>query len=658
MFLKIKDILKSNPISFILILFCVAVSGITFNFSHIVGLVELIVTAALSSVLIYRINDTVKRKAEEIDILNSILSSRGSIENELQNFPFPTVIIKDDGSIEWFNTLFSEIVGGYPSYDGMNIRSVLPKINFDDAMKTGYSVESRAKKRKYTVYSSCIDEGLAALYFVDDTKLKDIRKNYVRTRPAVLLISVDSLEQAEDELDHESYVSVIAEVEGIISKWLAENNCFFRKFSNGKFAAITEKENLDIIIQKNFDILEKVRSHHFVCGNGDSTDLTVSVGVGCKSTFRECETEAKEMLEYARGRGGDQAVILKNGEKDFYGAFSIGKEKRGKAESRQFSSALDELIQSSSDILVMGHSYGDFDCIGAAVGIAAMARSREKEVHIVANRETSMALNLITMIERERPDLFISPEKAVKFASDRTLLVITDTMRATLVECPQLLTMNLRTVIIDHHRKPRDPITGSSVIEFQEPVVSSTCEMVTELVQYSHAKLTPIEAQAILAGIMLDTKDYTLRAGVRTFQAAAYLKECKADTVAVRKLFCGTAEENIAVCKIVSLAKMYGRCAVSVVDQKIENEKQICSKAADELLNINAVDASFVIYPLGEKMCISARSLGQINVQLIMEKLGGGGHLTMAAAQLKCDCSEARSKLFAAIDEYKKESEK
>lgn len=653
MLLKFRDILKNNPISFIILLCAVAVSGITFFYSRAVGIAELIVVAFLSTAQIVWLNNTVTRKAEEITLLNGVLTERGTTGSELRHFPFPMVLIASDGKIEWYNDLFKRVINCYPAYDGLNISSVLPSFDLAGASEDGYSFEAESANLKFTVYTSSLDDGLTALYFVDDTVLKDIRHEYRITRPAVLLINIDSLEQAEDELDHEDYFALNAEADRMITKWLVEHNCFFRKFTDGKFAAVTEKANLDVMISERFDILDKVREHRFL---PEETDITLSIGVGCEKTFRECEIDAREALDTARGRGGDQAAFSENGEYRFFGGLKTGKEKRGKIKSRSVSAALDELIQNSADVLVMGHSYGDFDCVGAAIGVAAMAKARGRSVHIVVNKKRSLASNLIEMVESEQKDIFVSPEKALSNAQSDTLLVITDTMRADIVECPELLDKKLKTVIIDHHRMIVNHISGATLV-FLEPNVSSACEMVTELVQYSPAKpkLSPTEAQSLLAGIMLDTKDYTLRAGVRTFQAAAFLRDCKADTVTVRKLFAGTAEENTEVNELVSRAQMYGSCAVAVTDRSDGAIRLVCSKAADELLTISGVDASFVIYPLGEKVSISARSYGRINVQLIMEKLGGGGHLSMAAAQITATVEEAKQKLLNAINEYNDE---
>ncbi len=649
--LRLKEILKSNPITFITIFCVVAVSGIIFFYNKTVAIAVFVAAVLLSVSQIMWMNNTVKRKSQDVGLLNSLLADRGELGSELRNFPFPFVIADNSGRVEWYNNLFAEIIQNFSEYNGINIKSLFANDAALDVPDGLFSAELNSGKKKYTVYISSLEENLRAIYFVDDTSLKNIRKEYLLSRPAVLIIDVDSLDQAEDELDHEEYFALNANVDRLVSKWLAEYNCLFRKLSDGRFVAVTEKCNLEKMIAKKFDILDKVRDYDF---NKQKTNITLSIGVGIEDTFRECEIEAREALDMCRDRGGDQTAIKDkdSGEYSFFGGMRAGMEKRGKIRSRSYATLLDERICDSDNVLVMGHNFGDFDCIGAAVGIAALAKARNISVNIIVNEEKCLATGLVESVKNEMPGLFITPDEALKTADNYTLLVITDTMRANSVECPELLNKNLRTFIVDHHRLTPDHIEGASHV-YLEPNVSSACEMVTELIQYSPSKprLSQIQAQALLAGIILDTKNYTLRTGVRTFQAAAYLRDCKADPVTVRKLFAGTAEETAEVNKIVTSAELHDNFAIAVADDDIKQMRLICSKAADELLTLNGVDASFVIYKIDTSVFISARSYGRINVQLIMERLGGGGHLSMAAAQLNCTKEEAKIKLINAINE-------
>lgn len=618
------------------------------------AITELVSVLAVALLTLKWYADTTERKKQDIRALNASLKFGEDIDPSLTGLPVAVLLARDNGRIEWFNDVFEGYIADIEALREKTFAEIFPEIAGMRKGSSGGTFEFSGREKRFTVYSSVPEEGLTAYYFIEDTGLKNIRRRFEITRPVVLLINIDSLEQAEDIMPHEDYYGLNSDIDRLVTKWLVENNCVFRKFSDGKFFAITEYCNLTSMIANRFNIIDKVREGHFGC---DEVDITLSIGVGHEEDFRTSEDSAREALDMARGRGGDQ-VALKDGDAyEFFGGISSGKEKRGKVKSRAFAAALDGYIETSSDVLIVGHSFGDFDCIGAAAGIVAIVRAKGKNAHIVADRSTSMALPMIEMLESGAGAIsFVTPQRAKEIASENTLLIITDTMRTKIVDAPELLTLGLRTVVIDHHRMSVDHIAGNT-FEFLEPHASSACEMVTELVQYSPSKpkLTVNQAQALLAGIMLDTKEYTLRVSVRTFEAASYLKYCKADTVAVKKLFAGSASENIQVNNTVNSAVYYDRYAVSVCTEKGSSARLVASKAADELLSIEGVDASFVICENGGLINISARSLERINVQLIMEKLGGGGHHSMAAAQFTdVTVEQATARLKNAVDAYLK----
>ena len=628
-------------------------ASLTLRFSVVTGAVELTCIIVIAFIAAKWYSDFLKRKKEQVKILSASLSASDKGGDETSAFPLPVILVSSEGEIVWFNTLFENLLSDFSKLTNNEIDSVIPfrKKVLEQNEPAGF--EAKGDKGSYTVYPARLSDGSYALYFTDDTALKEIRKKYNMSRPAVLLVNVDSLEQAEDLMPHEDYYALGADIDRLVTKWFVEYNCVFRKFTDGRFFAITEYVNLQAMIQNRFSIIDKVRSEHF---GPDEAEITLSIGVGHSLDFKECEDNAREALDMARGRGGDQVAVKTNDGYEFFGGISSGKEKRGKIKSRAFAAALDEYIENCGNVLIMGHCFSDFDCIGAAAGVVAITRAKGKNAHVVVDRQKTMSLPLISMLETGSGAIsFISPEKALEEAESDTLLVVVDTMRIKLVEEPALLDLGLKTVIIDHHRLVVDHIEGSTY-ELLEPHSSSACEMVTELVQYSPSKpkLTQNQAQALLAGIMLDTKDFTLRVGVRTFDAASFLRANKADTVAVRKLFSGTAEDNIQVNNIVNSAVYYDRYAVSVSSVTGASARLVCSKAADELLSIENVDASFVISSFGPgTINISARSYGRINVQLIMEKLGGGGHHSMAAAQLTdISAQDAFSLLKQTVDEY------
>lgn len=651
--MKFRDVLRNNPFTIALILISTLISGITFVYSKALAVAELALVLFVVIIALKWISRSSMRKKEFLRCVEASLSENGDIGKYTVSFPFPLLLVNNKGDIQWFNSAFHSLIDEFDERYSDNIYSFLPHSQEILSNSEYDSFEIKTDKKEYTVYPSRIDNDLVALYFVDDTQLKDVRTRFTLTRPAVLLINIDSLEQTEDVFDHADYYSVVSDVEKIITKWLVENKCVFRKFADGKFFALTESKNLDIMIKKNFDILDKIRNYRF---KEQEIDITLSVGIGRDKMFSECEVSARQALDMARGRGGDQ-VALKIGENyEFFGGLTGRKEKRGKIKSRIISAALYEYIEKSSSVFVMGHTYSDFDAIGAAVGVAAIARACSKNAFVVVNRKLSLANPLIDLVANNENNKirFISPERAVELFGDDSLLVVTDTMRSHLVEAPALLEKSKNIILIDHHRKTVDYI-DSAVLAFHEPYASSACEMVTELAQYSPAgvKLAPYEAEALLSGIILDTKNFALRVGVRTFEAAAFLKDCKADTVKVKKLFAGTVEENVSVSKLIAAASFYDRYAVAVADPDDNISRLISSKTADELLNIDGVDASFVLSTNGETVFVSSRSLGLINVQLIMEEFGGGGHQSMAACQLKdCTIESAFEKLNQAVRKY------
>lgn len=651
--MKIVNIIKRNPFTFIIITIALIVSLLTIMYSVPVGLTEVGCVCFVAFISFRWYLKDMKRKIEQVQSLSEMVRLSDSDNAVVGAFPLPAALIQSDGELVWFNALFEGLLQDFSKMENNNLSSVIPLHTYLSDQNNAGSFEVTGDKGRYTVYPAALKDGAYALYFVDDTVLKDIRTKYQMSRPVVLLINVDSLEQAEDLMPHEDYYAMNSDIDRIISKWFVENKCIFRKFTDGRFFAVTESKNLDDMIANRFSVIDKVRNGHF---GPSETEITLSIGVGHADEVDVCEDDAREALDMARGRGGDQVAIKTGDNYEFFGGISGGKEKRGKIKSRAFAGALAEYIQNSSNVLVMGHSFSDFDCIGAAGGIVAIARSVGKNAHVIVKKDKTMALPLIHMLESGSGAIsFITPEKALSEINDNTLLIIVDTMRVKIVEEPRFLNLGLKTVVIDHHRMAVDHIEGSTY-ELLEPHASSACEMVTELVQYSPSKpkLTQNQAQGLLAGIMLDTKDFTLRVGSRTFDAASYLRSYKADTVAVRKLFAGSVDENIKINEIVNNAHFYDRYAISISEVKGESARLICSKAADELLTISNVDASFVISPLGENtLNISARSLERINVQLIMEQLGGGGHHSMAAAQLSdMTAEEAFALLKEKIDAY------
>ena len=405
------------------------------------------------------------------------------------------------------------------------------------------------------------------------------------------------------------------------------------------------------MIERKFNILDEIRAYQY---DGKAVGITLSIGISRGETLREGEKNARLALDMAIGRGGDQAAILKNDSYEFFGGVSKGVEKRSKARTRIVASAIQKLIENSSDVMIMGHRFSDLDSVGSATGVLCAARSLGKPSIIVINREQSLAKSLVGLVEQKYPDGFVAPDKALESISKNTLLVIVDTHRAEMLESAELYRKAETVIVIDHHRKNVDFINNSLVFQ-HDPNASSAGEMVSELLQYMPSKpvISECEANAMLAGIMLDTRNFALRTGVRTFEAAAFLRSKGADTVKVRRLFMNKMENFKLRNDVISGAEIYRGCAIAYADISSPDIRTIAAQSADEMLNIDGIKASFAMFDSGGTMNISARSLGEVNVQIIMEILGGGGHQTMAAAQLAgCDRETATTRLFAAVDEY------
>ena len=427
---------------------------------------------------------------------------------------------------------------------------------------------------------------------------------------------------------------------------------FIKRYDGDKFLMVVEERHLEKIIEGRFSILDEIRK--IETNSGVSVTLSIGVGRG-EETLAQSELSASQALDMALGRGGDQAAVKTRTQYEFYGGVSKGVEKRTKVKSRIVANALSELIETADHVLVMGHKFGDLDCIGAAVGMATAIRSIGKQAEVVVDRDKNLAKILIEMVTKDgNNNLFVDPEEARFSITPETLLIICDTHTPNLVESLEVYERCKTVVVIDHHRKMVNHI-DNAVIFYHEPYASSASEMVTELIQYmgDNCRISSVVAQALLSGIMLDTRNFVLKTGVRTFEAAAYLRRIGADTIVVRKLFASTLDSYQRKTRIVNAAQIYKSCAVAESDFSSDDMRIVAPQAADELLGIDGVDGSFVLYEAGGCINISARSMGAINVQLIMEKLGGGGHHTMAGAQIRnVEMEKAKQMLFESIDDY------
>ena len=506
--------------------------------------------------------------------------------------------------------------------------------------------------RQFTAFASKTEQG-HILCLVDDTYYKAINREYVEKHPVVALAHFDNREELARDSSGSEDARIASEVEQVLTEWAQSMGGFLRRLSGGRFLILTDEIHIRQAMEKRFEVLDKIRE----IKAGERRSATVSIGVarGAES-LQEAEQWARKALEMALGRGGDQvAVKQKNDTYEFFGGLSKGVEKRDKVRTRVIAATLSDHIKESENVLIMGHRFSDLDSMGAAVGLwSVITKALHKPAFVVVDRQQTLAGQIVERIDANSGDrvVFLSPMDAMEQLSPRTLLIVVDTHSPDFVESRELLNHVSRVVVIDHHRLMVKRI-DNAIVFYHEPYASSASEMVAELVQYiGDSTLTQHEAEALLAGIMLDTKSFVLKTGVRTFEAAAYLRRRGADTVEVKRMFADSIDSYKAKYKIVSGAEIQQNCAIACADKEFPDIRVVSSQAADELLSIRGVKASFVIYPTGNVMNISARSLGDINVQLVMEVLGGGGHLTMAATQLpNLTIEQARTKLVAAIKE-------
>lgn len=640
-----------KPVVLITIVFLLLLVGATFFLNRVVFLVEL---GALA-VFLLTLGLLSRRLRSETARYLSYVARRLSQEERdaLSGFPLPVVVGSATGEIIWYNDRFRDQVMEGGEVFGEYLGIVTNNCTLGDLEKKS-SLEVRLNKRRYTVLVSPVrhpDSTLYVLYYIDNTHYKEIAEEYTASRPAVLTVYIDNLEELMQDVRDSERAQMAGKVETLLEDWIGSTTGVLRKCSTDRYVVILEQRHLQRMIESRFEILDRVRRVQV----GDRMGVTLSIGVGQGDTLRESDAMARQALEMALGRGGDQAAVKTKNGFDFYGGVSKGVERRTKVRTRVIASALQELIDASENVLVMGHRYSDLDCLGSALGMAAAARHFGKAAQVVTGRNQTLAPELLERYDQAgKSDWFIEPEEAMELLGRHTLLIITDTHNPRMVECPDLYEQAETVVVIDHHRKMVDYI-DDAVIFYHEPYASSASEMVAELVQYLGGKeaVGRLEAEGMLAGIMLDTRSFVMKAGVRTFEAAAYLRRLGADTVEVKRLFAGSMDLCRLKGDIVASAQLYGRAAISTARPDGREGRVASAQAADELLSIKGVDASFVLFPDGGGISVSARSLGDFNVQLVMESLGGGGHLTMAGAQLQeLSMEQALGRVKEAIDHY------
>ena len=602
------------------------------------------------------------RRYRDREIQKQLEEYTNTLESTSQGeSPLPAVLVRlGDGGIIWANHRFSELTGYADTMMEQTLEEVLPGFSTEwlASGKTECPTDVTLGNRRYRVYGTTIRAEdnigtmLGVLYFSDLTELYQIRDEYIRSRPVVSIILIDNYEELTKNLTESAISTMNAKLGDTITAWTDGYSGLLRKLERNRYLFIFEKRDLLRATEDKFSLLENI--HEITSPSGLPASLSIGLGVD-GSTFEEGYDFASLGIEMALSRGGDQAVIKDRFNFSFYGGRNKEADYRSKVRSRVTANSLMELIGQSGHVFIMGHKNADLDSVGAAVGIACLCRKKGKKANIVIDREVNSSKKLLEeiMAEPQYQDIFISGQDALLMADNRSILIVVDTNRPDQVECKPLLEAISKVCVVDHHRRAADYI-NPVVVNLHEPYASSASELVTEILLYAVEKkdVLPIEAKALLAGICLDTKFFNVRTGERTFEAAAALRRMGADTTEVKMLLQSDFQDTMAKYQIIRSSKLY-RQEIAVAALNTSTTRVLAAQAADELLNISGITASFVMYPDNDQVIISARSIGTANVQMILEPLGGGGNTATAGAQLKnTTVKEALDRLVESIDKF------
>ncbi len=602
-----------------------------------------------------------KKKISEITeyVENLSIHTTSAAKDSMLNIPMPLTVLDLTGNIVWHNEVFAEMTGG--NHFENHISTVVPDIEILKILENRHNINFNIKydEKDYQITGNVVEFNnddnkfySLVLYWTDRTREEEYVKKYNDSRVLNSIVLIDNYEDITKGLPQQSVSKLISSMDQLISNWASENEGIYRKLEKDRYYILFENRNICNIIDKKFEILNEMKKIE----SENSMQATMSIGIGDADTVQKSEEYAKIALDMALGRGGDQAVIKNEEGFRFFGGNSESTGRNTKVKSRVVALALRELIENSSTVFITGHKNCDADSLGASVAVCKMAALYGKKAYIIVGDLLSVTKKLVDelKIEESYSDVFISEQTALQMELDDALLVVVDTHNPVYVEASKLINEIEDIVLIDHHRRGQSSIE-KPVLTYQEPYASSTCEMVTEIFQYikDGAKLTPKEAQAVYAGMVLDTKNFSMKTGVRTFEAASFLRRMGVDTVNVKRIFQNDMSMYVKRAKIVSNAENYlGKIAISYWDEVEDTANVIASQAADEMLNITDIKASFVLCRAEDSIVISGRSLGEYNVQVVLEKIGGGGHMTIAGAQLKEKTMvEALDILKHAIDE-------
>ena len=618
-------------------------------------------------VVIYAYFTDTRKKTQITETLQDLSITVDTVaKSTLTNSPFPLIILETDGKIIWKSYKFISTFANVDISNYINdlILDIKEEIEENDGKNQTILKQMQIGGSTYKIICNLVslkpgdrrhEKGnIIILYFIDESENVKLQKEYNDSKSCVGIIMIDNYEETMQRLESEEKPQIIAEIDKCIYEWINETNGILIKSDRDKYIYFFEKRYLDKVKEDKFSVLDKIKEIQL----NNTMQLTLSIAISASGqTDKDKYKSAEDAMDIVLGRGGDQAVIRENDIYKFFGGRAQEVEKRTKVKARMVAHALTNLIKESNKVMIMGHTNADIDAMGSCLGIYRLVKSLNKNAYIIKgeNLPALKSFNECLFKDSEYEDVLISGEVAKENIDDETLLVIVDTHKINYVEIPEILDKANKIVIIDHHRRSADFIENAT-LTFQEVYASSAAELVTELLQYSEAKveLKTIEAESLYAGIMMDTKNFTFKTGVRTFEAAAYLRKCGVDIIRVKKWFQSDLASFNKIADIVRKAEIVNETiGISIYEEQSKDASLICAKAADELLTISDITASFVIGNLGDKVCISGRSIGDINVQIILEKLGGGGHITLAGAQVEgMTIEETKQELINRINEY------
>ena len=657
---KLSRLLEPNLKFYFAVMLLFAVAAIPVNW-------QLALAEGTLTVLLYFYFRQSNQKRRQ-GVLQYIDSVTGSVDtaskSTLINSPLPTLVFRPDtGEIIWSNESFLQLAGVREHLFEMRLSEAVPDFQVQWLLSGKQESPERVElnNHRFRVYGSLVRSRnrtgvqslVATTYWVETTEADHLREVYEASRPVAAILMLDNYEDLMKACEDTQRSAVLAQIDEKLQTWANAGQGILLKTNRNHYLFLFEEQYFQHFVDEKFSILDTVRAIRVA----ENIHPTLSIGIGKDSpSIPELYKNAKLSLEMALSRGGDQAVVRNQVDFAFYGGRTKATEKRTKVKSRVMANAFRELIADAGEVYIMGHSFADMDAVGAAAGICCAARKRGKQARIVIDREHTAAETLIARLDAlpEYSGVFLTPAEAFLQMRADTLLVVVDTNRPDMVENPQLLESCNRVAVIDHHRRAATYIENAA-FNFHEPYASSASELVTELLQYlvEPTDLLREEAGALLAGIVLDTKHFTQRTGGRTFEAAAFLRRSGADTAEVQRLFQGDLKDMVTKSDIIRRAEMYrSNIAVSVVEEP-GVDRVAAAQAADDLLTLKGVQASFVIYAAEGAVLMSARSLGEINVQVILEALGGGGNSTTAGARIEdTDPESVRQQLIGVLDAY------